>query len=158
MNRGNSFMKIILIIFCLLVAFILANIIYMLIKNNITPKNLGVTNGQLKAMPKSPNAVSTEATEEDKKVEPLKFKGDINKTRLTILNLLKNYEGAKVITSEKNYIYVVFSTKTMKYKDDVEFYLNDKTKLVQFRSASRVGYSDMGMNRKRYENIVNLYN
>jgi uncharacterized protein (DUF1499 family) len=45
----------------------------------------------------------------------------------------------------------------MKYNDDVEFWLDSDAKQVHFRSASRAGYSDMGLNRTRYEAIAELY-
>ena len=45
----------------------------------------------------------------------------------------------------------------MRYVDDVEFYINEKNKIIHFRSASRIGYSDLGVNRKRMEEIVKMF-
>ncbi|WFD10813.1 DUF1499 domain-containing protein [Tepidibacter hydrothermalis] len=132
-------------------------IVLMVIKNNIIPKNLGVKDGKLAKMPSSPNAVSSQTDIEDKKVEPLKFNGDLEETKTKIINVINNYEGTKIIKNEKNYIYVVFTTGGMKFKDDVEFYFDENSKLIHFRSASRVGYSDMGLNKKRFNEIQKYY-
>ncbi len=130
---------------------------FMFIKNNITPKNLGVRDGKLLKMPNSPNAVSSQTDIEDKKVEPLKFSGDLEETKAKIIDVINNYKGTKIIKNEKNYIHVVFTTGGMKFKDDVEFYFDENSKIINFRSASRVGYSDMGLNRKRFNEIKKYY-
>lgn len=63
-----------------------------------------------------------------------------------------------MIKDEKNYIHAVFKTGGMKFKDDAEFYFDERNKLIHFRSASRVGYSDIGLNRKRYNKINIMIN
>ena len=132
-------------------------IVFMFIKNNITPKNMGVRDGKLAKMPNSPNAVSSQTDIENKKVEPLKFSGDLEATRSKIIKIVNNYEGTDIIINEKNYIYAVFTTGGMKFKDDVEFYFDEDTNLIHYRSASRVGYSDMGLNKKRFNEIQKYY-
>jgi uncharacterized protein (DUF1499 family) len=46
----------------------------------------------------------------------------------------------------------------MRFVDDVEFLFDDTNKKIHVRSASRVGYSDMGVNRKRVEELRKLLN
>lgn len=142
--------KIFLIIVILLVVLMVG-------KNNIEPKDLGVKDGKLKNMPNSPNAVSSQTDIQEKKVEPLEFIGDVQDSKAKILGIINNYQGTKIIKNEKNYIHVIFITGGMKFKDDVEFYFDESNKIIHFRSASRVGYSDMGMNRKRYNEIKSEY-
>lgn len=150
-------MKLVLKILTGLGILIIFGIVSMIVNNNIKPKNLGVQEGKLAEMPNSPNAVSSQTREVDKRVEPLLFKGTLEESKKNIENIIKEFEGAKIITNEKNYIHVVFSTKIMKYKDDVEFFFDESSKIIEFRSASRIGKSDLGMNRKRYEAIKELY-
>lgn len=133
-------------------------VIYMVVRNNLTPKNLGVNNGKLSKMPNKPNGVSSQTDEKDKKVEALKFKANLESSKEQIIKTIENYGNAKVIKNENNYIYAVFATGKMKYHDDVEFYFDDSEKLIQFRSASRIGYSDMGLNRERYNKLREFYN
>ena len=58
----------------------------------------------------------------------------------------------KIIKKDSNYLHVEFKTKIMGFVDDVEFYFPEE-KLIQIRSASRIGRSDFGVNRKRMESI-----
>ena len=41
--------------------------------------------------------------------------------------------------------------------DDIEFYIDEENKIIHFKSASRVGYSDLGANRKRMDEIIKLF-
>jgi len=59
----------------------------------------------------------------------------------------------KIITQADNYIYAQSTSRLMGFVDDVEFYFNPETNLIDVRSASRIGESDLGVNRKRIEQI-----
>ncbi|MBU3144237.1 DUF1499 domain-containing protein [Clostridium sp. CF012] len=134
-----------------------AIVIYMLVKNNLTPNNLGVNNGKLAKMPNKPNAVSSQTEEKDKKVEALEFKGNLKNSKEQVIKAIEDYGNDKIIKNEANYIYVVFTTGIMKYHDDVEFYFDESKRLIQIRAASRIGYSDMGLNRERYNKLREVY-
>jgi uncharacterized protein (DUF1499 family) len=62
-------------------------------------------------------------------------------------------DGAQVVKREADYLYATFTTKLMKYTDDVEFWIDPQTSVVQVRSASRLGRKDFGVNRARIEAI-----
>lgn len=128
----------------------------MFIKNSKTPSNLGVKDGKLAPVPKSPNAVSSQCDNPEKKVDPIPFISDLDKSKESIKSALKSYGGIEIIKEDDNYIHAISTTKTMKYKDDLEFYFDVENKIIQFRSASRVGYSDRGLNRDRYNKMLNL--
>lgn len=144
-------------IFFIIIAIITLLIIFMFIKNNNIPRNIGVNKGSLAPMPNKPNAVSSQTDIMEKRVEPLKFRGDLDNSKKLIIESINEFKNMKIIKNEKNYLYVVFATEKMKYKDDVEFYFDEYKKIIHFRSASRVGYSDMGVNKKRYEEIKKAY-
>lgn len=133
-------------------------VVSMIIRNNMVPKNLGISNGKLAEMPKKPNAVSSQTQEEDKKVEPFEFIGTLEETKEKIIKSIKEYGGYDIIKNDRNYLYVVFTTGKMKFRDDAEFYFDEDERVIHFRSASRVGYSDMGLNRERYNKIREIYN
>jgi uncharacterized protein (DUF1499 family) len=122
-----------------------------------TPSNLGVKEGQLASMPNSPNAVSSQTDLESYYVEPIPFKVDLETTKKAILSAVTNYGDGEIKTDDSNYIHIVFTTSAMKYHDDVEFYFDEEARVVHFRSASRIGYSDMGLNRDRYEALLTYY-
>ncbi|HSP21356.1 MAG TPA: FAD-dependent oxidoreductase [Planococcus sp. (in: firmicutes)] len=128
----------------------------MAVKNNIKPK-LGVENGRLKPMPSTPNAVSSQSHAKDKYVPAWPYNGSKSEAKKNVIGMLKGYEGVTILQNEENYVYAVARSKTMHFKDDIEFYFNDAAQQIEFRSASRVGYSDAGVNRKRYDKMRNRY-
>ena len=60
---------------------------------------------------------------------------------------------SKIVTADERYIHAEFSSGLFRFVDDVEFLIDPDTKTIHFRSASRVGRSDLGVNRKRMEEI-----
>ncbi|MFO7749165.1 MAG: DUF1499 domain-containing protein [Desulfobacteraceae bacterium] len=119
---------------------------------------LGIENGQLAQCPASPNCVNSQAKDPKHSIEPIQFSGTSSEARNHILKLLKELKRSKIVTVEDNYIRAEFSSKLFRFVDDVEFYFPDteSTKtIIHVRSASRVGYSDFGVNRKRIEQIRN---
>ncbi len=145
-------MKVVIVIVSLIVLMVL----FMVVKNMKTPSDLGVNQGKLAPMPKSPNAVSSQSDDPEKKVKPIPFKGDLNESKEWIKKALEAYGNIGVVREEENYIHAVSTTSTMKYHDDLEFYFDEKAAVIHYRSASRVGYSDMGLNRERYESLIEL--
>jgi uncharacterized protein (DUF1499 family) len=134
----------------------IANFYRIYSQNNQVPK-LGVENGALAPISKKPNNVSSQAKVDDKKVATLAFKETPEATMTAIKKAVETYGGATVKEESDSYLYVVFTTSLMKYNDDVEFWLDTENKQVHFRSSSRAGYSDMGLNRKRYDDLAELY-
>lgn len=129
----------------------------MAISNQRVPKELGVENGRLAPMPSSPNAVSSQTDDPAKRVEPWPFLDSLEDTRNTLLTLLDEAPDADILQMDANYIHAVFTTRGFRFKDDLEFYLDEDAGLVHYRSASRVGYSDMGVNRSREEMLRKRY-
>lgn len=145
-------MKILIAIVSLIVLLVLS----MVVKNIKTPSGLGVSQGKLAPMPKSPNAVSSQSDDPEKKVSPIAFKGNLNESKEVIKRALEAYGNIIIVTEEGNYIHAVSTTSTMKYHDDLEFYFDEKSAIIHYRSASRVGYSDRGLNRERYDRLIEL--
>ena len=88
---------------------------------------------------------------------PLPFKGNLTESKFQIMRILQSLDRVDVVKEDAQYIHAVFSSKLQRFKDDVEFYFDPSAQLVHFRSASRVGYSDWGVNRKRMEEIATRY-
>jgi uncharacterized protein (DUF1499 family) len=131
-------------------------VVPMVVGNNSAP-SLGVNDGKLSPMPKKPNAVSSQTEDQEKYVEPFPFKSDLETTKKAILESIKKYGGYEVVKDEPTYLRVMFTTGKMKYHDDAEFYFDEAQKVVHFRSSSRIGYSDMGLNRERYSKLFDDY-
>ncbi len=138
-------------------ALIVLNFMVIFMQNRRVP-SLGVVNGRLTPLSKKPNGVSTQASDDTKKVETWPLKDSLSTTMKGIESAINSYGGARIIEQTDNYLYAVFTTKSMKFNDDVEFWIDEKNKEVHFRSSSRAGYSDMGLNRKRFEELKKAYN
>lgn len=117
------------------------------------PKNVGITNGKFNPCPSSPNCVSTQSIDEKHKMDPIKFEDSLKEARSKIINIIKSLKRSKIIVETEKYLHIEFRTAVWRFVDDVEFYFDDIEKIIHFRSAARLGYSDMGVNRKRMENI-----
>jgi len=124
------------------------------------PDDLGVRDGKLKPPSMTENSVTSQAAlypdhpqRKYADIAPLPVKGEGRATLAKIKTIVEGMEGAKVIKSEPGYLYAQFTTKLMKYVDDVEFWFDPKANAIQVRSASRVGRGDMGVNRKRIEAV-----
>ena len=103
--------------------------------------------------PQSPNCVSSFAENKRHYIEPIRYNGEDSQVRDEILNLIHSVPGTRLIKSGDRYIHAEFMSSIFKFIDDVEFYFDTAEKLVHVKSASRTGYYDWGVNRRRIENI-----
>lgn len=127
------------------------------IQNRKPHLTFGLENGKLREIPNKKNAVSTDTSFLDKRINPMPFKENPEETKAALKKALDSYGGIAIIKEEKDYIYAVATTPGMKFHDDMEIYFNQADRMIHFRSASRAGYSDMGLNRQRYDKIVGFY-
>jgi uncharacterized protein (DUF1499 family) len=107
--------------------------------------------GTLAACPDSPNCVSSFASDGDHGIEPISFEGDAAECFELVKRVLAEMPRIKVVEEDDNYLHATATTLIMRYVDDVEFTFDAQQKLLHFRSASRIGYSDLGANRARME-------
>ncbi len=123
------------------------------------PTNIGVKEGKLAACPLSPNCVSSQSEAGDKEhyIQPLHYTGSRDEARAALVSVIESMKRTKVITVADDYVYAEFTSRIFRFVDDVEFYFDDTTKTIHVRSASRLGHSDLGVNRKRIETIRLLF-
>ncbi len=117
------------------------------------PKTIGITDKSLSPCPESPNCVSSMTERKSHFILPLFYKTDKKKAYEVLVNLLSADPGAKIISQTDDYLYVEFKSRLFRFVDDVEFYFSEDNSLIHVRSASRLGYSDLNVNRKRIERI-----
>lgn len=143
-------------IFALIIVLIIGLCIYFVLNNRL-PEGLGVTNGLLKPCPTSPNCVSTQVQPETTHyVEPIVYSGERKATQLKIESFMLTDSNVRVVSSVLGYVHFEAKSKLIGYIDDVEFYLPEADSVVHFRSASRVGRSDFGVNKERFNQIKSL--
>lgn len=127
-------------------------------KNRALPSALGVTEeGKLAPLPLSPNAVSSQTRQADRYVQPFPYAGNREQTKDLVKKAAADIGGARILVERPDYLHMVFTIPVIPFNDDVEFFFNDSEGLVHYRSASRVGYSDLGVNRKRYERLRRIF-
>ena len=117
------------------------------------PSNLGVRDGKLAPCPSTPNCVCSQSEDAGHKIEPLTYKSTPQVAFTQLKQAIESQPRTKIITQSPNYLYAEFTSAIMKFVDDVEFYLDEGAKVIHVRSASRLGQSDLGVNRKRIETI-----
>lgn len=121
-------------------------------RNAPQPTTLGVSDGRLAKCQTSPNCVSSQAESEQHRVEPIVFTDDATAME-DLKKTVTAMTGAKVVTATDAYMHFEFRTPLIGYIDDVECLLDSDARVIHIRSASRLGYSDMGANRARVEAI-----
>jgi len=147
-----------IMILLLVVGVILAGQVGLLQGN--APADLGVQQGKLKGLSATDNSVSSQADlypdhpqRKYSNIAPLALRGDGPATIAKLKGIVEGTDGAKLINSAPDYFYAQYTTPLMKYVDDVEFWFDPVANAIQVRSASRLGKSDLGLNRKRIEAV-----
>ena len=118
---------------------------------------LGLLNGQLRPCPATPNCVCSEYQGDSAYVEPLSYTVKTEQAWEKIKRVIAE-TGGSVISEGRDYLRVIYKTPLLRYIDDVEFRLDRNLQRIHVRSASRVGKSDMGANRKRVEKLRITFN
>ncbi len=120
------------------------------------PTNVGKpATGRLVPCPDSPNCVNSQAPASDTEhaIAPLTYSGTADAAKARLREVIVSLPRTKIVADEGNYLRAEFTSLIFRFVDDVEFVFDDEGKTIQFRSASRVGKGDMGVNRKRMEEI-----
>ncbi len=108
--------------------------------------------GKFHSCPQKPNCVSSEDKGEYA-IDPLIYHGDPKKAFDRLVQMIEKEDLWKILKIDNYYVHVEVTTPWLRFKDDLEFYLDLEKSVIQVKSASRVGYSDFGTNRSRVENF-----
>lgn len=112
----------------------------------------GVVDGRLAPCPVSPNCVSSFAEDPEHAIAPLDVKGNSSDAiRSKLKTALSKMSGVKIVEEDGNYLHAEARTRFLRFVDDLELLIDPERGLVQVRSASRIGVSDLGANRRRVE-------
>ena len=119
------------------------------------PTDLGVKDGRLKPCPSTPNCVCSQAPAEDKEhaIAPFTYTGEAKAAIARLKSIIEGMERSKINQVTDDYLYAEFSSKLMGFVDDVEFFAPAGESVIHTRTAARLGKSDLGVNRKRTEEI-----
>ena len=107
---------------------------------------------QLAPCPSSPNCVSTQAKGGYHAIPPIPYSGSRKGVLDDLKAILQKMKRSRIIAESPDYLHAEFRT-LLGFVDDVEFYIDREQHLIHMRSASRLGYWDFGVNRRRLEAI-----
>jgi uncharacterized protein (DUF1499 family) len=109
----------------------------------------------LATCPSSPNCVSTSSPPQDSRhaILPYKYSKPRSDAKAVLKTVIAGLPRTKLVEEDETYLHYEFTSLLLRFVDDVEFLFDDETKTIHFRSASRTGYGDLGVNRRRMEDI-----
>jgi len=120
------------------------------------PPKVQLVDGKLRACPSSPNCVSSESDSPSSRVEPLTFQGPPEKAWGVLKETIQEM-GGRIQEEHDGYLWATFTSNLFRFVDDVEFRMVSTDGIIHVRSGSRVGYSDLGVNRRRVEKLRTLF-
>jgi uncharacterized protein (DUF1499 family) len=112
-----------------------------------------MTEHRLAPCPRTPNCVSTEAADGPHAISPIPYRTSRDEALRRLLAILSATPRTTIVESDEDYVHAVCRSAVFRFADDVELLLDDAAKLIRFRSASRLGRKDFGVNRARMERI-----
>ncbi|WP_373501548.1 DUF1499 domain-containing protein [Desulfococcus sp.] len=117
------------------------------------PNHPDIASGRLPACPDRPNCVSSQAEDPARRIDPIPYAVSREAAKERLAEIIRSMPRSSIVMRGENYLQVEFKTAVMGFVDDALFYFDDVRKKIDVRSASRVGYSDLGANGKRIERI-----
>lgn len=108
---------------------------------------------QLGPCPSSPNCVSTQARDQEHSIAPFRYQRSKTEAKEALKGVILSLPRTRLVEENETYLHYEFTSLLLRFVDDVEFLFDDEAKTIHFRSASRVGHSDFGVNRRRMEEI-----
>lgn len=115
----------------------------------MSPRTLGLC-------PSSPNCVSTQAQDEGHAIGPFRYRKSRAEAKEALKGVIRSMPRTKLVEEDETYLHYEVTSLLFRFVDDVEFLFDDETKTIHFRSASRTGYGDLGVNRTRMEQVRSL--
>jgi len=137
--------------------FIISAVLLSVFSCASSPPKVQLVDGKLRPCPSSPNCVSSESDIPSSRVEPLTFKGSPERAWDNLKEAIREM-GGKIQEEHDGYLWATFTSRVFRFVDDVEFRMVPSDGIIHVRSGSRVGYSDLGVNRKRVEKLRAAFN
>jgi uncharacterized protein (DUF1499 family) len=111
---------------------------------------------RLDPCPNSPNCVSSQASDESHAIAPFRYRKSRAEAKEALKEVIRSLPRTKLVEEDETYLHYEVTSLLFRFVDDVEFLFDDDTKTIHFRSASRTGYGDLGVNRTRMEQLRSL--
>ncbi|HYF63085.1 MAG TPA: DUF1499 domain-containing protein [Herpetosiphonaceae bacterium] len=113
------------------------------------PANLGAADGRLAACPDTPNCAASQSGDAKQRMDPIPYSTSTAEARRRLLEIIRSSPRTEIVAETPTYLGAVYRSKLFGFPDDVEFLFDEERRVIDFRSASRVGGGDLGVNRAR---------
>ena len=110
----------------------------------------------LPACPQSPNCVSSQASDTDHYIQAFAITVEPERAWQTLINILKQQKRTKITQQTQDWLHAEATSLIFRFVDDLQFFWSTDRQTIHVYSASRTGYSDLGVNRKRIEKLRQL--
>lgn len=150
-------MRMLLLVLLALVLTVSALMAWRSHRSRAEPPPLGLVDGRLRACPERPNCVSSEAASGEHAIAALPYRGERAASQAQLEAALATLPRTTLVDRQEGYWRAQSVSGLFRFLDDLEFRFDDADSSIQLRSASRVGYSDLGVNRKRVEALRAAY-
>jgi uncharacterized protein (DUF1499 family) len=117
------------------------------------PSTLGVSGSGMAPCPSSPNCVSSDAQDSDHQISPLQLTEPATEAWVVVQDLLAKLPRTRIVSDKPGYLHAECRSALLGFVDDLELNLRPSEGVIAVRSASRLGYSDFGVNRRRIEEL-----
>ena len=132
-------------------------LLFMVVSCTGKPPDTQLVDGRLRPCPDRPNCVSSEEAKASAQINPLTYQGSPDAAWQRLKEAIRE-AGGEIRQEQDQYLWVTFTSRVFRFVDDVEFRMVAADNLIHVRSASRIGYSDLGANRKRVEKLRAVFN
>ena len=103
------------------------------------PSHLGVIDGKLRECPSSPNCVSSESSDAAHRVVPIEFTGPVADAREQLIHIVGQLPRTRLVAEQENYLHFECRSKIFRFIDDLEFYIDVKSKSIHFSISTGEG-------------------
>jgi len=117
------------------------------------PINLGVSDGELALCPDTPNCVSSDAKDAKHQIQNFTIGRTSDDAWQIVRELVLKLPRTKIVNESDGYLHAECQSAVFGFVDDFELYLHPGNEFISIRSAARLGFSDLGVNRKRVEQL-----
>jgi uncharacterized protein (DUF1499 family) len=147
--------KITVLVLFLAIALIVGRLVFLSLTSSAPDVKL--VNGSLRPCPQTPNCVSSEEQDGSKGMAPLSFNSSASEAWKKLRMAIKQ-SGGVVKRDDNSYLWAIYTSTVFRFVDDMEFRLVPEKNIIHVRSGSRVGHSDLGVNRKNVEKLRKQFN
>ena len=129
----------------------IARLAFLTVDSHMNKPPRGSSASGLAPCPDTPNCVSSRAVDEEHRIDPLPAPGGPEAALERVVEAIAGMRGGRVTEAGNGYLHAEFTSRIFRFRDDLELLYDNQRGVFDVRSASRVGRSDLGVNRRRVE-------